>query len=169
MTIRNITGIIALAAVLTLGALACTSQENREVDDVTANEDTTQDLATTEAGEATALEAPETREVGSGSIPAELPATGAPAPPEPAEGNVEAAPYDNEPAVTGVPCAVWTCRDAQGRSNAELQAQNTPGPFKSEAEAEATWEAAGRPSAPTPPKQCEWIRKAGGALPADCS
>lgn len=160
MAIKNTIGIIALTFVLTLGAIACT-QDSPEVDDVTRNEDATQDLATTEepaateAAEATSLEAPETHEVGSGSIPAELPATGAPAAPEVIQSNVEAVPYDNEPAVTGVPCAVATCRDAQGRSNAELQNEwtaahpkpATPGPFKTEAEAEAYWKAAGRPVA----------------------
>ncbi len=30
-------------------------------------------------------------------------------------------PYDNDPRVTGVPCSQWTCRDAAGRSNAEIQ------------------------------------------------
>ncbi len=30
-------------------------------------------------------------------------------------------PHDNEPSVTGVPCAVWTCRDEFGRTNADIQ------------------------------------------------
>ncbi len=30
-------------------------------------------------------------------------------------------PYDNEPSITGVPCAVWTCRDEFGRTNADIQ------------------------------------------------
>ncbi len=34
-------------------------------------------------------------------------------------------PYDNEPSVTGVPCAVWTCRNEAGESNAEIQARNS--------------------------------------------
>lgn len=176
MTIQNTLGIIALSAVLTLGAIACTQprEPTSEVDDVIKNEDTSTQLATTQTEEAEAttrpeaatVESTETREVVSSGPPATLPATGAP---EPIQGNVEAQPYDNEPSVTGVPCAVWTCRDAQGRSEAELQAQSTPGPFKTEIEAESAWEAAGRESAPTPPKQCEWVRKAGAALPADCS
>ncbi len=32
-------------------------------------------------------------------------------------------PYDNEPSVTGVSCAVWTCRDEQGRTNADIQGE----------------------------------------------
>ena len=32
-------------------------------------------------------------------------------------------PWDNDPSVTGVPCALWTCRDEQGRSNAEIQGE----------------------------------------------
>jgi hypothetical protein len=116
---------IIIGTALILGG--CNQQEEAQVDPQPTEETTEAAVEeiTTEEVASVEQEAPEASATPSQVLPATRPPQEPASPPEPVQEPLQPAelvqPFDNNPQDTGVPCSQWTCRDEQGRSQAEIQ------------------------------------------------